>query len=106
MYPENGEPLAAVCPAHFARSTDAAIHIRINRAAVAGTNASGVPPNLDHLTRKLMSQNAGIGVGGMPAGQSVEIAAAHADSADPDERLTVWNLGGRDLAFDQLAGCV
>jgi hypothetical protein len=53
-----------------------------------------------------MSQHAGIGIGGVSASEGVEIAATHTDSTYSEKSLTTGSLGGRELALNQLTGCI
>src|SRR5260370_36585850 len=103
MDTEQAQMLATVRPSHLARSTAATAEIRFDCAFVAHLNAAGIARYLDHLPGEFVAQNSGIGVSRMPAGKRMQVAAADANLANADERLSARWDGTRHLLFDELA---
>ena len=104
VYSQNIEPFAAVGSAKLAWSTNAAVHVWIDGAAIANLYTRVVRTYFDHLARQFMPQHAGIGVGRVSAGQGMEIAATHSDSAYSKKSVLAGRFGGSNLSFNQLTG--
>jgi hypothetical protein len=104
VYSQNIEPFTAIGSAKPAWSTNAAIHVWIDGAAIANLYIRVVRTYFDHLACQFMPQHAGIGVGRVAAGQGMEIAATHSDPADSNEGVLTGRFGGSNLSFNQLAG--
>jgi hypothetical protein len=64
----------------------AAVHIRLDGAAVASAEAVGRVAGIEHLDAQLVPEHTRVGKKRLPPGKRVQIGAAHADAVDAHER--------------------
>ena len=104
MHPQDLEFGAAIGFAAPAGGAAAAIKVRFHRAAIARRQALRAVTGIDHLDSELVAEDAGIVEKRLASAKGVEIGAADADAADPDQGLPGSGDRGRPFRRDKMAG--
>ena len=91
---EDFEILATVGASAPAREAFAAVHVRLDRTAIAGLHIRGAVADGEHLHAELMAWDSWVGKERHLAEISREIRAADADAIHPDERLPMCRRRG------------
>src|SRR5665213_2726394 len=101
MHAKHFEILAAVGAADLARSALLAIHVRFDRALIAGLNVGYTGTDFQHLDTQLVPRNSRVAVERHLAEISADISSADADTMHAHQRLASLGLG-RFLQFENL----
>ena len=79
---------AAIGASAGAGGANAAGHIGVDGAAVAGLKAGNIVAGADHLDGEFVAQDAGVGEEGLGAFEGMEVRAADSDHEDADQDFT------------------
>src|SRR5579871_870863 len=103
VHADQTKPFAAVCPSRLARTTLTATYIRFNGASVSDLQPVFAFCNPCNFARKFVSENARIGINGMPASQSMEIASTDPDPMHSNQGLSTGGNRTRNIDFEKFA---
>jgi hypothetical protein len=102
---ENLDIGATVWFAIAAGDAFAAVHVRLDRATVAGFQAVRIIARFDHLDSEFVTKHAWVAEEGLTAGKGMQIGTANTDPVDTHQgvaRLAHWLSGVDGVKFPRL----